>query len=144
DPLRAVVDLVEPSPEEVTLVTPAVPPVVEEWDGQITENGAGVDAQRIGVPRAVQQHPAIPSGAGNPDGSYLYSVEQTRQRPTSARVRPVTGGTASLHHHHDQRHAQDDCGYCQLFKKFEKIHGKSLLARSVRDQALLSSSASKP
>jgi hypothetical protein len=74
DPLRAMVHLVKPAPEQVALVSPSVPPVVEESNGNVSCNGSADRSQRINAPWPMSKHPPVPSDTGNPHGADLDAV----------------------------------------------------------------------
>src|SRR5690348_4484543 len=100
DALRTVMHLMEAAPEESRLVAPAVPPVIEERDGQVAGDGAAGNAEGVGGPKAMVLHPAVPFEAGQPDDADLHGVEQGGAEPPAGNLRPTAAGTGQLAEHH--------------------------------------------
>src|SRR5579885_819578 len=110
DTLRAVVDLVEPAPEEVRLVAEAVPPVVDEGERQVADDGPAGDAKAIRRPRPVPQHPAVPGHGGDEYHAHLETVEQGGAEPPPGHPRPRAARPEQFAADHEQPNAEDDQG----------------------------------
>src|SRR5262249_43942063 len=110
DPLRAMVELVEPAPQKIDLMPPAVPPIVNKADDQVAHQPTASDAKGVGRPAPVPDQPAVPADAGDVDRGDLETVEQRRPRPPAGHLRPRPAGPSHFAPEHYQPHAEHDQG----------------------------------
>src|SRR5947209_13267465 len=107
DALWAVMNLVQPAPETIDFVTPAVPPVVDEGDHQVTDDGSPSHAEAVRRPGAVPHHPAVPGNAGDKHHADLDAVENGGPHPPPGDARPGSPWSADLPRDHDHGYSKD-------------------------------------
>jgi hypothetical protein len=105
DALGAMVHLVKPAPERRRAMAPVVPPIINERDHEIADDGAARDSQTVGRPQTVTRHPVIPQKSGNVDDGYLAAVQESRASPPAGDFGPAAAGLGEF----DQQHENADC-----------------------------------
>jgi hypothetical protein len=107
-PLRAVVNLMEPTPEQRDFMTPAVPPVIDEGGSQVSEEGADCHPHLVRRPQAIFQHPRVQSQPRQQDDGRLRAVECGGTQPPRGDLRPRAGRRLFLDADHDHGYGQDN------------------------------------
>jgi hypothetical protein len=109
DPLRAVMDLMEPEPEDVELVSPTVPPVEDERGDEVGDEAAG---DRMQVRREMEhrsaREPALPGDAGQEHDPELDDVDGDDAKRPSLDSRQAPARCDPLENETEDERAEDE------------------------------------
>ena len=116
--LRAVMNLVNPPPEKRRSVAPAMPPVKDKGNREITEKRFTVNTQPLRRPKAMPHEPAVPCHSCKPYRENLEAIKEDRAKPPtphgwpiSARARIFVDNHADPYGGHDQQNKQGRCSW---------------------------------
>jgi hypothetical protein len=137
DALRAVVELVEPAPEEVALVAQPVPPVVDEGDHQVAHDRAAHDTQPLSLEEAVFPEPVPQALTEQEDADEAQGVEGDGPGPPPSAPGPAPRDELGLDSEHDNadEHGDGDGAHCVPF--FSNCGGSGGLLLRGPPQSLL-------
>src|SRR5262245_5050208 len=88
DALRTVMQLMHPTPEKIHFMPPAMPPVVEKSQHQVTDESASSHAEPVSRPQSIALDQGIKDSAGQEHAANLHGIESDSSRPPSTRHRP--------------------------------------------------------
>src|SRR5262245_10318470 len=95
--------LMQPSPEKIDLMPPAMPPVIEERENEIADDGAASSSKRFRGKKSESKNEWVKHIAGKQDTADLNKVESDSPAPPAFDRRPITRRSNTFDSEHDQR-----------------------------------------